>query len=138
MSNAITGDWQHVDLPTNEVSAELLGLCPELCFWIGSVVKRGGGAPSAGTHGNIRSHTSEAHVRIHALQRYLKYVTSSGTSADGQVLRWVEGTPPAFEVVRDGRVLLIQDAAWQGAAPRLEPGAGASYGELARRGAFGP
>jgi hypothetical protein len=57
---------------------------------------------------------------------------------EDQILRWIEGSPPAFEVVKEGRVLALGEAAWQAATQRLEPGAGESYGQLARSGQFGP
>jgi hypothetical protein len=55
-----------------------------------------------------------------------------------QVLRWMEGAPPAFEVAREGRVLKLDETTWRAATERLEPGAGKMYCELAQRGEFGP
>ncbi len=56
---------------------------------------------------------------------------------EGLVLRWVEHPAPGFEVASHGRVLTFEPARWQAAEARLQPGAGASYSELARSGEFG-
>ena len=63
---------------------------------------------------------------------------SDYTGRDQQLLRWVEASPPAFEVVRENRLLRLDESTWQSAPRRLERGAGASYSQLARSAEFGP
>lgn len=64
-------------------------------------------------------------------------MTNDEGREEDQVLRWVAGSPPAFDVEREKRRLSLDGKSWKMAEERLKLGAGGTYSELARAGEFG-